>query len=320
MFRNKANTSFTFPSLFKIEELMAVDKKLIFTDIFILVKLLRAHQWIKNLFIFTPIFFGGGFLDLTNLTLVLYGFIAFSLAASSIYIINDILDVEYDRLHPVKSKRPIASGQVPVYFAVSITAVLFISAAIIAFTINFNFGLLLISYLLLNLLYTKKLKHIPIIDITCISIGFVLRVLSGGVIAGIEVSKWLVIMTFLLSLFLALGKRRDDIILEKGLGNTMRKAIKGYNLDFINSSMMIMAAVLIVGYLMYVISPEITARITNPYFYFSVFFVIIGVLRFLQLAFVQEQTGSPTKIAYSDTFIQLVLVGWVIYFFCMLYL
>lgn len=299
---------------------MAVGKGLLLvSNTFVYGKLLRVHQWIKNLFIFTPIFFGGAFLQSESLIKVVYGFLAFSIAASSIYIINDILDVKFDRLHPVKSKRPIASGQIPMPVAVSIAMILFGSAAIIAFFINENFGFLVLTYLFLNLLYTKKLKHIPIIDITCISIGFVLRVLSGGAIAGIVVSKWLVIMTFLLSLFLALGKRRDDILLEKDLGNQLRKAIKGYTLEFINASMMIMAAVLIVGYLMYVISPEITARITNPYFYFSVFFVIIGVLRYLQIAFVLEQTGSPTKIAYSDTFIQLVLAGWVVYFFFMLY-
>lgn len=299
---------------------MAVlSSEIILSKLYVYSKLLRVHQWIKNLFIFTPIFFGGSFLNLDSLVTVVYGFFAFSLAASSIYIINDILDVEFDRLHPKKKKRPIASGAVPVQLAIAISALLFTSACVIAFTIELNFGFLLLTYLVLNLFYTKKLKHIPIVDITCISIGFVIRVLSGGAIADIVISKWLVIMTFLLSLFLAFGKRRDDILLEKDSGNSMRKAIKGYNLEFINSSMMLMAAVLVVGYLMYVISPEITERITNPYFYFSVFFVIIGVLRYLQLTFVMEKTGSPTKIAYNDTFIQLVLVGWVIYFFFMLY-
>lgn len=285
-----------------------------------LFRLLRIDHWIKNLFVFTPLFFAGAFFDLEKLFLVFLGFVCFSLVASSIYILNDLVDLPFDKKHPEKRHRPLASGGISVSIAYLVLTICCISGLILAYLIKPEFLYLLCFYFTLNLVYSKYLKHIPVIDINCIAIGFVLRVLSGGILADILVSKWLVLMTFLLSLFLALAKRRDDLLLQETSGKKMRKSISGYNLSFISQSMMLMAAVMVVGYMMYVNSPEITSRFDSPYLYFSVFFVITGVLRYLQITFVEENTGSPTKILLKDRFTQLNLVAWILFFFYMLYL
>lgn len=285
----------------------------------IVFNLVRVEQWVKNLFLFTPAFFGGTLLHVNTLLEVVLAFFTFSFAASSIYIFNDLQDVEFDRLHPKKSKRPIAAGIVGELSAKIIFVFLFVSSFLNAFFINKEFGYLVAIYLLMNILYTKKLKQIAIIDLNCIAIGFVIRVLAGGVVGGVHVSKWLVIMTFLLSLFLALAKRRDDVLLEKDTGQKMRKAITGYNVHFIDQSMIVMAAVMIVGYLMYVLSPEVTARMHSDNLYFSSIFVVIGVLRYLQITFVEINSGSPTKILLSDRFTQLNLLAWVLFFFIIIY-
>ena len=189
--------------------------------------MIRVAHWAKNMFLFIPLFFAGKLFDPTKLGEVSLGFAAFSLIASSVYILNDIRDIDKDRLHPVKKYRIIASGRVPISLAWIILGVCCLSGLLIGFSCGSTFLLVLVAYLILNIGYSFGLKDISILDIMILSAGFVLRIKAGGVIAQVGISQWLMIMIFLLSLFLALGKRRDDIMVKELSGKEVRKAITG---------------------------------------------------------------------------------------------
>lgn len=284
-------------------------------------KLLRVSHWVKNLFIFLPLFFSGNILtDVDGFLQVSLGFILFSLVASSIYMINDLKDIESDRLHPEKKHRPFASGKIPVKTGILLSSLLFIGSLTAAYFINLYFAAALAFYFAMNIAYSMGLKHVAIIDITIIAIGFLLRVIAGGLLAEVYISHWIIIMTFLLALFLGMAKRRDDVLLFMQSGQKMRKSVDGYNLEFINASMVIMAAVVIVAYIMYTISEEVVERFHTEYLYATSVFVILGIIRYLQITFVLNKSGNPTKMLLSDRFIQLVLLGWIFTFFLIIYI
>ncbi|MDB5203443.1 MAG: decaprenyl-phosphate phosphoribosyltransferase [Ferruginibacter sp.] len=283
------------------------------------IKLIRPKDWAKNAFLFIPVFFAGLFFSLDTMLELLGGFACFSLVASSIYIINDYRDIEDDRKHPVKCKRPLASGAVKPPTAIAICILFLIVGFTGAWFIRDKFLFVLAIYFLLNLGYSFGLKNIPILDIIIIAIGFVLRVKAGAVIARVGLSEWLTIMIFLLALFMAMAKRRDDVLLKLSSGNDMRKAVKGYNLDFINTALSLICAVIIVSYFMYTMSPEIIDRLGTHRLYYTCLFVLMGIFRYLQLIFVQQDSQSPTKILYKDRFIQVTILLWVICFYIILY-
>jgi 4-hydroxybenzoate polyprenyltransferase len=283
-------------------------------------KLLRPKDWAKNLFLFIPSFFAREFNDVSNLILLFYGFIAFSCIASSIYIINDYRDREDDRKHPVKCKRPLASGSVSPTAAIIICIILLFAGFGLAWWIRDKFLFVLAIYFLVNLGYSLGLKNIPILDIILLAVGFVLRIKSGSVIARVFLSEWIVIMVFLLAIFMAIGKRRDDVLLKLSSGTDMRKSIKGYNLEFLNVMLALVSAVIIVSYFMYTMSPEVEARMGTYRLYYTCLFVMAGLMRYLQIIYVSSDSGSPTKILYKDRFIQLTLVLWIASFVLILYL
>jgi len=276
-------------------------------------QLLRVHQYIKNLFIFTPLLF-----SFSN-SIYLYfqatiAFILFSLLASGIYIFNDLNDIDEDKLHPTKSRRPVASGKISLKFARNIFLALSATSLIFAYFINFQMFGILFFYFILNILYSIKLKHIAILDIFIISTGFVLRLFVGSVVTGVILSKWIIIMTFLLALFLALAKRRDDVLLANR-GAKTRKNIDGYNLEFINLTMVLMAGVVIVSYILYTVSNEVVTKIGSDNLYLTSIFVILGVFRYMQITFVEELSGSPTKVVLKDRYTQISIFLWFISFY-----
>jgi 4-hydroxybenzoate polyprenyltransferase len=280
---------------------------------------MRLHQYIKNLFIFLPLFFALKITDIPLLIHAFIAFIAFSLVASAIYTFNDYHDIEDDRAHPKKKSRPLASGAITKSQALIIIAILVVGGVGLMTTLSFKAVGILSVYVVMNIAYTFYLKHIAILDIVIIAIGFVLRLFIGSAVTGITLSMWIVVMTFLLALFMALAKRRDDVLIFLDTGKKMRKAIDGYNLQFLDTSMAIMASVVIVAYTIYTTSPEVIARVHSEYLYLTALFVILGVLRYLQVAFVLKDSGSPTKIVLKDRFMQLTLLGWVISFAWILY-
>lgn len=274
-----------------------------------LLELLRPNQWLKNLFVLAPLFFSFHFTE-ANIVAVLFGFMLFSLAASSIYVLNDYFDIDEDRQHPTKCHRPLASGAVTKRQAILLMLGLWSVVSVGAYLLNPTFLAIVVGYVLLNVLYSFKLKHIPILDITIIAIGFVLRVFAGAVLIAVTPTMWIVLVTFLLALFLALAKRRDDCLLSLQ-GKATRKNIDGYNVELVNAAMVLMAAVTLVSYIMYTVSPEVVARFGSDYLYLTSLFVIVGILRYMQITFVEENSGSPTKLLLKDRFLQLTLVGWV---------
>lgn len=274
---------------------------------------LRVKQYIKNLLIFAPIFFSFSFLEYDKVLNGLIAFILFSIASSSIYILNDIYDISEDQLHPEKRNRPIASRKIKKTTAFIISILLMLLALLISFLFNQKVFYVLFAYIVANILYSVRLKHIPILDIFIIALGFVLRVLVGGYATGIKTSMWLIVMSFLVALFFAIAKRRDDIVLgESGLQT--RKNISGYNLEFINAGLVMMGGVIIVSYILYTISDNIVTRFGTENIYITSFFVIAGILRYMQITFVDGKSGNPTNIFFHDRFLQSMIFLWLLSF------
>lgn len=278
-----------------------------------ILKLFRVHQYIKNLFIFMPLLFSFSYTNLDDNLNTLIAFILFSLLASSIYIFNDLMDINEDRAHPKKKYRPLASGKVSTNSAKALISLLSISSLSISFIINIELFAVMFLYFLLNISYSLKLKHIAILDIFIIATGFVLRLFAGSAVSGIPLSMWIILMTFLLAIFLALAKRRDDVLLSIE-GQETRKNIDGYNLEFVNAAMVLMAGVVIVSYIQYTISPEVIERLDTEYLYLTSFFVILGIFRYMQITFVEQDSGSPTKVVIRDRFLKVTIFLWLLTF------
>lgn len=281
---------------------------------------MRPRDWAKNLFLFIPLFFAGKLFSWNIYPMLLLGIVSFSLVASSIYILNDYKDIDDDRKHPEKRHRPLASGAISTQRAIIICIILLVAGLAIAFLIGYKFLFVLCIYLFLNLGYSLGLKSVAILDIFILAIGFVLRVKEGAVIANIGISEWLNIMVFLLALFMAIGKRRDDILLKLASGTDLRRSIKGYNLELLNVVLSLVCAVMIVAYFMYTMSPAVIARMGTYRLYYTCLFVLAGIMRYLQIIFVQKASGSPTKILYKDRFIQISILLWICSFYFLIYM
>ena len=287
-------------------------------------KLLRVGQWVKNLFVFVPLFFSGKILDVELFNESVFAFIVFSLIASSIYIINDYLDIEADKKHPEKCNRPLASGNISksnakllLVFILGLCSLLIFAGQSFFQQDLTKFTIIILTYFFMNLAYTFKLKHVAIVDICIIAIGFVLRVLAGGYITGIYISQWAILLTFVLALVLAIGKRRGELINAQISGKT-RKALDGYNVQFADIALSISCALAIVCYPMFTLSPEVQKRFHSRVFY-TVIFVVFAFLRYLQQTLVYNKTESPTKIVYKDRYIQITLVLWITAFLLQIY-
>lgn len=284
------------------------------------IQLLRPQQWVKNAFVFLPLFFDKKLTDTHVLALTLVCAVAFSLAASAVYCLNDILDREADAQHPVKCRRPIASGAVSVgvgWTAMALCAILAIGFTLVALPPEVLW--ILLGYLTLNLLYSLWLKHVALVDVLIVAVFYVLRVLAGAAAGGIVPSQWIVVMTFLLALFLVLGKRRDDVILQAEGDKVVRRGAAGYNLPFINMALTMVATITIVAYMIYTMSEDVAQRFGSHYTYFTTVFVLAGILRYMQLAVVDSHSGSPTRVLMRDRFIQLCVAGWVVAFLLIIY-
>jgi 4-hydroxybenzoate polyprenyltransferase len=282
-------------------------------------KILRFHHYIKNLFIFLPLVFGLKLFDFGAVSKTFIALVGFSLLTSAVYIINDLRDIEEDRNHPVKKNRPLASGAVRKATTYYLIAILLILSSVIALFLNADIFSLFLIYFIFNLLYTFKLKHHPIIDVGAIAVSFVIRLFVGSAAADIPLSMWIIVMTFLLALFIAFAKRRDDVLIYLQDGKRARKVVDGYNLEFLNMAMAIMAAVLIVTYILYSISPEIIVKTHSDKLYLTTIFVILGILRYLQIAFVGNKSGTPTEVLLKDRFIQASVLLWLSTFIFILY-
>lgn len=287
------------------------------------ISLLRPQQWAKNFFVFLPLFFSGKISN-TNLLLTTFiVFISFSFIASSIYCFNDIHDMNADRIHPKKCIRPIACGKISITQAYIIMVICISTSLLITFLWINNFisiYIIISSYFTLNILYSIKLKQIAIVDVFIIASGFVLRILAGGKATNIELSHWIILMTFLLALFLAFAKRKDDITIYEKTGTIVRKNIGQYNLQFMDQTLSIIASITVVCYIMYTVSDDVIKRLNSSYLYITSVWVLAGIIRYLQLTTVDMKSGNPTKILMTDRFIQYCISGWIISFIIILYI
>ena len=280
--------------------------------------LMRPEHWVKNLFLFIPAFFAARLDEPSVLYNAMMGFVAFCLIASAVYVLNDMVDATQDRNHPDKNRRPVASGAISIRQAIAILVLLLFFSTALAAYLSTSMLIFSLLYFVINLFYSFSLKHIAIIDISLIGLGFLLRIFAGGAVTGVAVSQWLIILTFLLALILGLAKRRGEYVIAMG-ENNFRKALEGYNLPFLDVGITVCSTVAIVAYLMYCFSPEVTERMGSSQIYFTAFFVILGILRYLQLTLVFNKTESPTRALLRDLFLQLVLLAWIGAFTWLLY-
>ncbi len=285
-------------------------------------RIIRIRQWVKNFFVLIPVFFGGAMFDTSLIAAGVLTMLAFCFAASAVYCLNDIIDVEADRAHPVKCMRPVASGRVSVaeaYLLMGVMAVL--SMVVLSFLTEWrSVGGIVVFYLILNVVYCIRLKDLAIVDVCVVAFGFVLRILAGGLATDIQLSKWIVLMTFLLTLFLSFAKRRDDVLRMEATGVAPRKNTIRYNLTFINQAITITGTVMLVCYIMYTVSPETLANFHNDYLYLTSVFVLLGLLRYIQIAVVDKKSGDPTKVILKDRAIQLIVAAWFMAFLFIIYI
>ena len=281
----------------------------------------RASHWIKNGIIILPAFFAGRMfrLEPAQAAQLLLTFLGFSLTASCIYILNDVLDVDADRAHPAKRLRPLAAGYFGTRQAALIAAPCLVGGVLCALALPRQAGLAMGGYLTLNLLYCFWLKHMPVTDVACIAAGFVLRLMAGGLVAGVALSHWIVIITFLLMFSVALAKRRDDLVLSTGSEVAFRSAQAGYTRQFIDTAKSISFAVTLVAYILYTVSPEVMARLGSTQVYITALPVFLGIMRYLQLSIVKESTGDPVRLLFRDPFLIVMVLSWLSIFYWMIY-
>ena len=255
-------------------------------------KSLRPQQWIKNFFIFAALIFSQNIFNLPLLVRTIVAFIAFCIVSSALYILNDLKDLEEDKLHPVKSKRPLASGRLKKSHAILSFFVLSALAFILATTLNLNFLIITLVYFFLQVTYSFWLKHVVILDVFVIAAGFLIRVVAGGLAIEVTLSSWLLICTILLALFLAMGKRRHELVLLEDEARDHRPILQEYNPYFLDQMIAVVTASTVIAYCLYTISPETVAKFGTTNLLYTVPFVLYGIFRYLYLIH-QQVSGQP---------------------------
>lgn len=274
-----------------------------------ILKTMRLRQWPKNAFVFAALIFDGQLLVLDSLLITSFAFILFCLASSLVYIINDLSDIESDRLHPVKRDRPLASGRLTKKLAVVSAGALFILVFPAAFLLNTHLGLIISGYFILMLSYSFWLKHMPLIDVMIIAAGFVLRVAAGVVIIETQqFSPWLFVATTFLALFIGLGKRRAEIKLLENTAVSHRRVLEGYSLDFLDQLITIVLSTTLMTYCLYTFSSPVSPG--NHSMMLTIPFVIYGLLRYLYLIRIKHIGGAPEEIVLTDLPMQIAVALW----------
>jgi len=262
-------------------------------------KLIRLKQWVKNVFIFAPIVFSQNLFIIDDLKRIIITFFGFSLIASSSYVLNDIFDREKDKLHPEKRKRPIASGKVNIFDALILFTFLLILGSALLLFLNLKVFLVGISYFVMIFFYSIYLKKIVIIDIMIIAIGFDLRALAGAVSINVVLSPWLIIDLFLLAIFLAATKRRQELVKLKESG-THKEVLNFYSLPMIDQIVPILTSTTLISYIIYTLSNKVKESFNTQYFFLTVPFVIYGIFRYLYLIYKKDTYGDPTTLVLKD--------------------
>ena len=282
-------------------------------------KLMRLHQWIKNLILFAALLFGKKLMVPELLGKNILAFFLFSLVASGQYVLNDYLDRKEDALHPEKKHRPLASGKINATAALMITAVMLPVALFGSFLLDPMFFFLTAFYLGFNVLYSKYLKHMVILDVMSISIGFVIRAIAGAVVVGVHFSSWLILCTFMLSLFWGFSKRRGELtILEEGAGKH-RKILDEYSVSFLDLMLGIVASMTLITYLMYAVSPYAAENMGTDKLVYTVPLVVYAIFRSLYIVYIKNMGHNPTKAILTDMNVLVAGMIWVVLIILMAY-
>lgn len=273
-----------------------------------LIKAVRPKQATKNLFVYTALVFAGQLFQLGQFVRATVGFLLFTFVAGSIYLLNDLLDVEQDRLHPKKRLRPIASGNLPVPLAWAAFVIMGLCGTAAGFLLSPLFGLTLAAYFVLQIAYCFRLKHVVLLDVFTVAAGFVLRTASGGFAIHVHISPWLMLFSLQLALFLGFGKRRQELVLQGAKAGETRAILSEYSLPFLDPMIVIVSAVTIVCYSVY--SVDSPTAVSHPHLWVTVPFIIYGVCRYLYLVYQKGWGGAPDEVLLKDRELLISVVLW----------
>lgn len=279
--------------------------------------LLRIKHWVKNILIFFTAFFGGELLEVSNLQMLAFVFLYFSFTASLVYIINDLKDVAKDKLHPEKKHRPLASGKISKTQAYLLIVVIAVVLGIASWYVPVYVFYITLTYFILNILYTFGLKHVAILELFIISLGFVFRILIGGFAVSVVPSKWIIMLTFFMALYVIITKRRGELL--HVTNRETRKVLTSYSEQYLSSAMILVLGVSIVTYIMYTIDVEVVNRFKTDKIYITTIFVVLAMLRHLQQTLVYNNTESPVKYLLKDSLILIVILMWLSSFYFLIY-
>lgn len=269
-------------------------------------KLIRVHQWVKNLFVFVPLLFSLHLFDKDYFLTTLFAFVIFCLASSLIYVINDIIDIEADKSHPTKKKRPLPAGEISKKSAIIVVAILAVLQAILLPNFNVEFIYFVTGFIALNIFYSFWFKHIVILDVFSIAAGFSIRVLAGAVVIMVPISSWLILTTMFISLFLGVMKRHSELVLVEGNEDApSRKVLSQYSLNFADQMATIAAAGVIICYALYSVSERTVNIFGTENLIYTTPFVVYGIFRFMYLEYIRNKGDNTTKIVFTD--VQLII-------------
>jgi 4-hydroxybenzoate polyprenyltransferase len=272
---------------------------------------LRPQQWIKNLFVYAPLIFSQNVLNQALVLRATLAFLAFCLISSAVYLLNDLRDIEEDRQHPLKAHRPLASGRLKRSTAVAALAIIAPAGFLVALLVNRSFVFIALGYFALQIAYTLWLKHVVILDIFVVASGFLLRVVAGGFAIRVYLSSWLLICTTLLALFLAMGKRRHEIVLMEGRAASHRPILKEYNIYLLDQMISVVTASTLLAYCLYTISEETVAKFGTRNLIFTVPFVLYGIFRYLYLIHQKAEGGTPESLIIRDKPLLVAIALWI---------
>jgi 4-hydroxybenzoate polyprenyltransferase len=275
-----------------------------------LLKSLRPDQWTKNLVVFAGLIFGRHLLDPQALVRTIAALVVYCALSGAVYLVNDVVDREVDRRHPLKAKRPIASGAVPVATALGVAIALAAAALATAFRLGLPFGIVSVAYVGLQVLYSVSLKHVVILDVLAISIGFVLRAVAGAVVVGVAIGHWLLVCTLLLALFLALSKRRHELVLLADGAIEHRRILGEYSPYLLDQMVGVVTASTLVAYAISTISPETVQTYGTDRLGLTIPFPLYGIFRYLYLVHRKEGGGSPAEMLLTDRPLLICVALW----------
>jgi 4-hydroxybenzoate polyprenyltransferase len=275
-----------------------------------IIRSMRPEQWLKNGFVLAPVVFSGLVGDADAWLRTILAVVAFCAASSAVYLVNDVIDREADRSHPIKQSRPIASGEVSVATALVVAVILVAAAVGISLWLGGWFPAVLVAYIVLVLLYSAVLKRVVFLDVLVVAAGFVLRVVGGAVAIHVPVSRWILVVAYLLALYLALGKRRSELVLLGGDAGNHRAVLGHYTLPMVDQAISVVLGATVLAYALYTVAPDTVAKVGSEGLLATVPIVLYGLFRYLYLLHKHELGGSPTRALLTDRPLLVCVVIW----------